>query len=417
MRTLRSTLLALAVAILAGTLGTGTAFADTVVIDAVDSPAPRSRHRTSRSTRATPSGSSSTQLQRPTRSRPPVPTGRSTKRRIRTARRSRARSTPPGPIRSCAGPHRHERVDHGRRRAGQHARQGARVLEDRGLPPRLDPAGHRGDPGARHRQRLHRRRDRGRGRSSPTPTSRSTTSSSSSPRPATSSTTRSRPRSSTTSRPAAATRASTPPPTPSTRGPGTARCSAATSATTRPERRPRRSRSRTPTSPRRPASRPPGARVDEWYNFQPPTNPVVNGGGNDYSPRDSGVHVLPTVDESTYGEDDGNTADDDHPVAWCTNFDGGRAWYTAMGHTQASFAEPDFRNHLLGGLRTAARTVTADCGAMRQAPPAAPTTSRSARSTTTPRARWSSPSPRTAASSTSSASPARSRSSRPTATS
>jgi len=40
MRTLRSTLLALAVAILAGTLGTGTAIADTVVIDAVDSPAP-----------------------------------------------------------------------------------------------------------------------------------------------------------------------------------------------------------------------------------------------------------------------------------------------------------------------------------------------------------------------------------------
>ena len=113
------------------------------------------------------------------------------------------------------------------------------------------------------------------------------------------------------------------------------------------------------------------SRVDEWYNFQPPTNPVVNGGGNDYSPRDSGVHVLATVDESTYGEDDGNTADDDHPVAWCTNFDGGRAWYTAMGHTQASFSEPEFRAHILGGLRTAAGTVTADCGAARQAPPAA----------------------------------------------
>ena len=28
----------------------------------------------------------------------------------------------------------------------------------------------------------------------------------------------------------------------------------------------------------------PWPRVDEWYNFQPPTNPVVNGGGNDYSP-------------------------------------------------------------------------------------------------------------------------------------
>ena len=40
MRTLRSALLALAVALVAGALGTGTALADTVVIDAVDSPLP-----------------------------------------------------------------------------------------------------------------------------------------------------------------------------------------------------------------------------------------------------------------------------------------------------------------------------------------------------------------------------------------
>ena len=43
--------------------------------------------------------------------------------------------------------------------------------------------------------------------------------------------------------------------------------------------------------------------------------------------------MLATVDESTYGEEDGNTVDDDHPVAWCSDFDGGRSWYTAMGHT------------------------------------------------------------------------------------
>ena len=74
----------------------------------------------------------------------------------------------------------------------------------------------------------------------------------------------------------------------------------------------------------------------------------------DCSPRGAGVKVLATVDESTYDEADGNAADDDHPIAWCTNYDGGRAWYTAMGHTQASFSEPAFRAHLLGGLRTAA---------------------------------------------------------------
>ena len=51
------------------------------------------------------------------------------------------------------------------------------------------------------------------------------------------------------------------------------------------------------------------------------------------------LHVLATVDESTYGEDDGNTTDDDHPISWCHAYDGGRSWYTGMGHTQASFAE------------------------------------------------------------------------------
>ena len=103
-------------------------------------------------------------------------------------------------------------------------------------------------------------------------------------------------------------------------GPGTASWSAATSATTRPERRPRRSTSRTPTSPPRTAFPPRWTRTDEWYNFQHPIDP----GGQrqpdvaDYSPRAEPVHVLATVDESTYGEDDGNTADDDHPIAWCS---------------------------------------------------------------------------------------------------
>ena len=112
-------------------------------------------------------------------------------------------------------------------------------------------------------------------------------------------------------------------------------------------------------------------RTDEWYNFQHPTTPIVGGNGTtaDFSPRARQVHVLATVDESTYGEEDGNSVDDDHPVAWCSDFDGGRSWYTAMGHTEASFAEAntDFREHLLGGLRTAAGE--GDCGERRDMPP------------------------------------------------
>ncbi len=95
-------------------------------------------------------------------------------------------------------------------------------------------------------------------------------------------------------------------------------------------------------------------RVDEWYNYQAPEGAVVGGGGTDYSPRTGGVHVLATVDESTYEEDDGNTTNDDHPISWCQAYDGGRSWYTGMGHTAASFSEADYLEHLLGGIEVAA---------------------------------------------------------------
>ena len=97
----------------------------------------------------------------------------------------------------------------------------------------------------------------------------------------------------------------------------------------------------------------PWSRVDEWYNYQSPVNPVVGGGGDDYSPRGQ-VHVLLTVDEASYAEEDGNTTDDDHPISWCHRYEGGRSWYTGMGHTQATFSEAPFLKHLLSGLEIAA---------------------------------------------------------------
>lgn len=81
-------------------------------------------------------------------------------------------------------------------------------------------------------------------------------------------------------------------------------------------------------------------RSDEWYNFKA-------------NPRGS-VQVLATVDERTYS---GGTMGDDHPVAWFHEMDGGRAWYTAMGHTGESYAEPLFLRHLLGGIQYAARAL------------------------------------------------------------
>jgi hypothetical protein len=105
--------------------------------------------------------------------------------------------------------------------------------------------------------------------------------------------------------------------------------------------------------------------VDEWYNYQSPVNPSINGGGDDYSTRNTtGIHVLLKMDESTYNEADGSDGvDDDHPISWCHRFDGGRAWYTGLGHTEASFVEPEFLEHILGGLEIASGHVADDtCG-------------------------------------------------------
>lgn len=85
----------------------------------------------------------------------------------------------------------------------------------------------------------------------------------------------------------------------------------------------------------------PWVRNDEWYNFR--TNPRNN------------VQVLATLDETTYT---GGTMGD-HPIAWYHEYDGGRAWYTAGGHTAGSYTEPLFRAHLLGGIQYAAGAFAA----------------------------------------------------------
>ncbi len=85
-------------------------------------------------------------------------------------------------------------------------------------------------------------------------------------------------------------------------------------------------------------------RTDEWYNYR--TNPRTT------------AHVLASLDESSYS---GGTMSADHPIAWCKDYAGGRAFYTGGGHTAESYADPAFRRHLLGGIRWAAGTTQADC--------------------------------------------------------
>lgn len=64
---------------------------------------------------------------------------------------------------------------------------------------------------------------------------------------------------------------------------------------------------------------------DEWYNFR--TFPRAE------------VTVLATVDETTY---EGGTMGENHPITWAQEFDGGRSFYTAMGHPVESYSEPLF---------------------------------------------------------------------------
>ncbi|MFI2428131.1 lectin [Streptomyces sp. NPDC018955] len=85
-------------------------------------------------------------------------------------------------------------------------------------------------------------------------------------------------------------------------------------------------------------------RTDEWYNYR--TNPRTT------------AHVLASLDESSYS---GGSMSGDHPIAWCKDYAGGRAFYTGGGHTEESYADPAFRRHLLGGIRWAAGTTKADC--------------------------------------------------------
>jgi len=79
----------------------------------------------------------------------------------------------------------------------------------------------------------------------------------------------------------------------------------------------------------------PWRRSDEWYAFRSNPRPVV--------------HVLLALDESSYTPGAANMGGD-HPIAWYHEHDGGRAFYTALGHTTESYSDELFLGHLAGGI-------------------------------------------------------------------
>jgi type 1 glutamine amidotransferase len=79
------------------------------------------------------------------------------------------------------------------------------------------------------------------------------------------------------------------------------------------------------------------SRTDEWYNFkQAPVN----------------VQVLLTIDEATY---QGGTMGANHPMSWCHDYEGGRAFYTALGHTVESYQDTLFLEHIRQAVMWAAK--------------------------------------------------------------
>lgn len=74
---------------------------------------------------------------------------------------------------------------------------------------------------------------------------------------------------------------------------------------------------------------------DEWYNFK------------NIQPD---LHILLKADETTYT---GGTNGNEHPLAWYREFDGGRSFYTALGHFSEAFTDPLYLGHILAGIEYA----------------------------------------------------------------
>ncbi len=107
--------------------------------------------------------------------------------------------------------------------------------------------------------------------------------------------------------------------------------------------------------------------LEEFYSFRS-------------NPRGQ-TRILLNIDESSYTRQPNTSCDPtgatfpqgyaanmgDHPISWCHDNLGGRAWYTALGHSEYLYLDADYQQHILVGILTAARRVAADC-ALRPAP-------------------------------------------------
>lgn len=70
------------------------------------------------------------------------------------------------------------------------------------------------------------------------------------------------------------------------------------------------------------------------------------------------IHILLAVDLSTVDDEKkveypGVTFGNYFPLSWCHEFEGGRQFYTALGHKEEYYKDAKFLAHLLGGIKWA----------------------------------------------------------------
>ena len=88
--------------------------------------------------------------------------------------------------------------------------------------------------------------------------------------------------------------------------------------------------------------------TEEWYEFEPSLS--------------DNLHYLMSVDEKTYKPNaawpdrhlEGKGMGAFHPISWYHEYDGGRAFYTALGHLPATYSDAAFMHHVYGGIYWAA---------------------------------------------------------------
>ncbi|VGO13199.1 hypothetical protein PDESU_01753 [Pontiella desulfatans] len=76
--------------------------------------------------------------------------------------------------------------------------------------------------------------------------------------------------------------------------------------------------------------------TDEWHIF-------------DSNPREK-VNVLISLDESSYQGKANQKMGGDHPFVWYQEYDGGRSFFTSLGHTTEIYSNPDFEQLIEGAI-------------------------------------------------------------------